>query len=40
MKRCSSVNYLAAMGRELPNFVDVNRNPATSFGTLTVVDDV
>lgn len=34
-----SLSYLAAMGRELPNFLDVNPNPATALTTLTVADD-
>ncbi|HTV81600.1 MAG TPA: carboxypeptidase regulatory-like domain-containing protein [Acidobacteriaceae bacterium] len=32
-------SYLGSMGRELPNFLDVNLNPATTARTLTVTDD-
>ena len=33
------VSYLGSMGRELPNFLDVNLNPATTTDTFTVTDD-
>jgi hypothetical protein len=33
------VSYLGAMGRELPNFLDVNLNPTTTTDTFTVTDD-
>jgi hypothetical protein len=30
-----NVSYLGSLGRELPNFVDLNLNPATSLATIT-----
>jgi hypothetical protein len=33
-----SASYLGALGRELPNFLDVNLNPATTNETITVAD--
>ncbi len=33
------VSYLGALGRELPNLLDVNLNPVTTATTLTVADD-
>jgi hypothetical protein len=33
------VSYLGALGRELPNYLDVNLNPTTTTKTLTVTDD-
>jgi len=32
-------SYLGSLGRELPNFLDVNLNPTTTTTTLTVADD-
>lgn len=32
-------SYLGSLGRELPNYLDVNLNPATTSRTLTVTDD-
>lgn len=33
------LSYLGALGRELPNFLDVNLNPTTTTKTITVADD-
>ncbi len=33
------LSYLGALGRELPNFLDVNLNPTTASTVLTVTDD-
>ena len=34
-----SVSYLGGLGRELPNFLDVNLNPATTARTISVAGD-
>jgi hypothetical protein len=34
-----SVSYLGGLGRELPNFLDVNLNPTTTTKTITVAGD-
>jgi hypothetical protein len=35
-----SVSYMGAMGRELPNFLNINLNPATTYqSTLTVIEN-
>ncbi len=34
-----SVSYLGGLGRELPNFLDVNLNPTTTAKTITVAGD-
>jgi outer membrane receptor protein involved in Fe transport len=34
-----SVSYLGGLGRDLPNFLDVNLNPATTVKTITVAGD-
>ena len=35
-----SVSYMGAMGRELPNFLNINLNPATTYqNTLTVIEN-
>lgn len=33
-----NVSYLGSLGRELPNFLNLNLNPATSLSTITFVD--
>ena len=34
-----SVSYLGALGRDLPNFLDVNLNPTTTTKTITIAGD-
>lgn len=34
-----SISYLGSLGRELPNFLDVNLNPTTTTETITVAGD-